>query len=63
MTLSIIRRWIRPWFAWRQERRLARAIPGYPTDREFAERRRAHKPIRDLVAKRRALIHDSMRAG
>lgn len=49
------------WEARCRAKRLAQ-IPGYrKAASELADRRRKHRPTRDIIEQRRALIHDNLR--
>lgn len=57
----LIRKIIRWWESERAKRRIA-SIPGMrKIEAEIAERRRRHRPTRDLQERKRALLHDNMR--
>jgi len=56
-----IRRAIAWWQKLIAKRRIA-SIPGMrKIEAEIAERRRRHRPTRDLQERKRALLHDNMR--
>jgi hypothetical protein len=57
----LIRRITAWWLRRCNERRLS-SIPGYrKIEAEIADRRRRHRPTRDLQERKRALLHDNMR--
>jgi hypothetical protein len=61
ISTRLIRR-ISHWWLHRCAERKLSTIPGYrKINAELAERRRKHRPTRDLMERKRQLVHDNMK--
>ena len=58
----LIREYIRAWQAWRSDRRLARAIPGYlERKREIEILRRKHRSTKSVLAEQKNAMLNALR--
>lgn len=62
ISLSLIRRWLRPYQNWRERRALYAACPALrQVEHAIRNARRLHRPVRPLEQQRTAIMHDLLR--
>lgn len=62
--LHAVRRWLRPFLQWRDDRKLAKAIPGWRENKAaIRQAQKAHRPVKPHYARQRAVMLTALKGG